>query len=216
MFSLKQGAVWGTYTRDFNNFSLRNRTAKLMKMVWLHPRTLLLQISFFLDFINQGAEIAKRPINGSRSNKCMFPDFIEKIKHLCLPYCLLWTSVLLGTYKFVCGFSASFYSKLTWKGRLLLPSLLFLGDIGRHGKTHVCEEYTDYFDSISQHPLRVRQSKRCNIAFFKIWLPFSGVFGQKEYAQFWLADVLQQQLFSRTDGKVTTRIKKDKVAKKKI
>ena len=49
MFSLKQGVVSGSlHTRDFNNFSLRNNTAKLMKMIWLHSRTLLLQISFFL------------------------------------------------------------------------------------------------------------------------------------------------------------------------
>jgi len=61
---------------------------------------------FFLDFIDQGAEIAKRPIDGSRSNKYMFPYFREKIKHFCPPYYLLWTSVLLGSYKFVCGFSA--------------------------------------------------------------------------------------------------------------
>jgi len=56
-------------------------------------------------FIDQGAEIAKRPTDGSKSNKYMFLDFAEKTKHLCLPYCLLWTSVL-GAYKIMRGYSA--------------------------------------------------------------------------------------------------------------
>jgi len=33
---------------------------------------------FFQDFIDQGAEIAKRPTDCSKSNKHMFPDFIKK------------------------------------------------------------------------------------------------------------------------------------------
>ena len=34
------------HARVFNDFSLRNRMAKQMKMIWFHSRTLLLHISF--------------------------------------------------------------------------------------------------------------------------------------------------------------------------
>jgi len=39
-------ATFGMHARVFNDVSLRSRMAKLMKMIWLHSRTLLLHISF--------------------------------------------------------------------------------------------------------------------------------------------------------------------------
>jgi len=52
---------------------------------------------YFMNFVSDGRANAVFPSDCARHNKYMSPEFINRID-LCLPYCLLWTSVMLGTF----------------------------------------------------------------------------------------------------------------------
>jgi len=54
---------------------------------------------YFMNFGSDGRAFAVCPTDGPRHNKYMSPEFINRIEDLCLPYCLLWTSVMLGKFK---------------------------------------------------------------------------------------------------------------------
>jgi len=64
------------------------------------PSRLVIPYQFFLQFINESLATANKPTCSSQSNKYLFPNFVEKIRNLYLPYCLLWSSILLGSYTF--------------------------------------------------------------------------------------------------------------------
>ena len=55
------------------------------------------------------------------------------------------------------------YLKVTLKGIYYSSSILLLGNVGRHGQTQVYKADTEYFDSISEHPLRVSKSNIRNL-----------------------------------------------------
>jgi len=62
------------------------------------PKGVMSSSKFFISFINEGLELAKQPTDGSHENKFLSPAFIDVIKSRCLPYCLFWSSILLGKY----------------------------------------------------------------------------------------------------------------------
>ena len=63
---------------------------------FVFPKGETVSYKYFIGFINEGLEVAKKPTDGLRENKVLSPAFIDMIKSRSLPFCLLWSSILLG------------------------------------------------------------------------------------------------------------------------
>jgi len=60
---------------------------------FVFPKGATVSYKYFIGFINEGLEVAKKPADGPRENIYLSPAFIDMIKSRCLPYCVLWSSI---------------------------------------------------------------------------------------------------------------------------
>ena len=111
---------------------------------------------FFECHMEEAKRCAQQPSNGPQKNEYYSPDFPEKIAKNCLPFSLLWSSVMLGkctmqVFIFLVGLRFHFLGGFAVL-QISTSSLLCTGDLGRHGNASCCRDYSTHFKTIIKKP----------------------------------------------------------------